>query len=236
MEKQLGTTRDQLTALAGQYSSDEIAETFDFGSLHLPRALPVSLPSTLVDHRPDVRAAQANLAFASAQVGVAVANRLPVVNLTAQGGSNPANFANLFAPQTFFYTLGANVAQTVFDGGTLYRKQKQAEAEYDQAYQQYRSTVITAFQNVADALRALQTDGRAVAAAVAAETAAQKSLAIATQQLSLGQVSTVVLLNAQQAFAQTLLTRIQAEAARFSDTAALFQALGGGWWNRTSQG
>ena len=232
LEKQLGVTRDQLTALAGQYSSDEIAEKFDFGSLHLPRDLPVSLPSTLVAHRPDVRAAEANLASASALVGVAVANRLPVVNLTAQGGSSPANFANLFAPHTFFYTLAGNVAQTVFDGGTLYHKQKQAEADYDQAYQQYRSTVITAFQNVADALRALQTDSRAVKAAMAAETAAQKSLTIASQQVKLGQVSSIIFLNAQQTYSQTLLTRVQAEAGRFSDTAALFQALGGGWWNR----
>ena len=233
LEKQLAITRDQLTALAGQYSSDEIAETFDFGKLHLPHELPVSLPSTLVAHRPDIRAAETNLASASALVGVAVANRLPMVNLSAQGGSSAANFANVFAPPTFFYTLAGNVAQTVFDGGTLYHKQKQAEAEYDQAFQQYRSTVITAFQNVADALRALQVDSRAVKAAIAAESAAQKSLAIATQQVKLGQFSSIVLLATQQTYFQALLIRVQAEAARYSDTAALFQALGGGWWNRS---
>lgn len=233
LEKQLGITRDQLTALAGQYSSDQVAETFELRALHLPRALPVSLPSDLVAHRPDVRAAQANLASASAQVGVAVANRLPLVTLTAQGGSSPANFANLFSPPTLFYELAGNAAQTVFDGGQLYHKQKQAEADYDQAYQQYRSAVIDAFQNVADALRALQADAKAVKAATAAESAAEKTLKITTQQLNLGAVSSIVLLNAQQTFSQTLLIRVQAEAARFADTAALFQALGGGWWNRS---
>ena len=162
-----------------------------------------------------------------------MANRLPLVTLTAQGGSSPANIANLFSPPTLFYELAGNAAQTVFDGGTLYHKQKQAEAEYDQAYQQYRSTVIDAFQNVADALRALQSDTRAVKAAAAAEIAAEKSLKITTQQLNLGQVSSIALLNAQQTYAQALITRVQADAGRFADTAALFQALGGGWWNRS---
>ena len=232
LEKQLGITRDQLTALSGQFSEDEVTETFELSGLRLPHELPVSLPSTLVAHRPDVQAAEANLQSASAQIGVAVANRLPVVSLTAQGGSVPSNLGNLFSPPTLFYTLAGNAAQTLFDGGTLYHKQKQAEAEYDQAYAQYRSTVITAFQNVADALRALQTDTRAVKAAMAAEAAAQKSLAIASKQIRIGQISNIVLLNTQQTFFQASITRVQAEAGRYSDTAALFQALGGGWWNR----
>jgi NodT family efflux transporter outer membrane factor (OMF) lipoprotein len=233
LEKQLGITRDQLTALAGQYSSDEITEKFDLKSLHLPHELPVSLPSTLVTHRPDVRAAEANLRSASALIGVAVANRLPVISLTADLGSSPTDLGRLFTPPSLFYALAGNVAQTVLDGGTLYHKQKQAEAEYDQAYAQYRSTVIVAFQNVADALRALKIDSEAVRAAIAAEKAAQKSLLIVTQQVKVGQVSSTALLNAQQVYFQALMVRVQSEASRFADTAALFQALGGGWWNRS---
>jgi hypothetical protein len=158
LEKALGLNRDLLTALTGQYSNDEIIEKFELGSLQLPHALPVSLPSALVQHRPDIRAAQANLNSASALIGVATANRLPLVSLTAQTGSSAANLANLFVPATAFYALGGNVTQTIFDAGTLLHKQKQAEAEFDQAYAQYRSTVIGAFQNVADALRAIEAD------------------------------------------------------------------------------
>ena len=232
LDKQLGIQRDLLTALAGQYSNDEVAETFTLKGLRLPGVLPVSLPSTLVAHRPDVRMAEANLQSASALIGVAEANRLPVVSLSAEFGQNPSNLTRLFQPQEAFYTLAGNVAQTVFDGGTLLHKQKQAEADFDQSYAQYRSAVIDAFQNVADALRAIQADARAEKAAQTAETAAQKSLAIARQQLTLGAVGNIVLLNASQLSLQSELTLVQAQASRFSDTVALFQALGGGWWNR----
>ena len=232
LDKQLGVQRDLLTALAGQYSNDEVAETFTLKGLRLPGTLPLSLPSTLVAHRPDVRMAEANLQSASALIGVAEANRLPIVSLSAEFGQNPSNLTRLFSPSETFYTLAGNVAQTVFDGGTLLHRQKQAEAEFDQAYAQYRGAVIGAFQNVADALRAIQADARAEKAATAAQAAAQKSLEISRQQLAFGAVSNVVLLNAQQLFLQSELTLVQAQASRFSDTVALFQALGGGWWNR----
>jgi outer membrane protein TolC len=185
-----------------------------------------------VQHRPDIRAAQANLNSASALIGVATANRLPLVSLTAQTGSSAANLANLFVPATAFYALGGNVTQTIFDAGTLLHRQKQAEAEFDQAYAQYRSTVIGAFQNVADALRAIEADARAEKAAKTAETAAAKSLAVVRKQLEYGQISTIALLNAQQTYMQAMLALVQEKAGRYSDTAALFQALGGGWWNR----
>ena len=232
LDKQLGVQRDLLTALAGQYQNDEVAETFDFKSFKLPSALPASLPSTLVEHRPDVRMAEANLQSASALIGVAEANRLPIVSLSAEFGQNPSNLVRLFSPSETFYTLAGNVAQTVFDGGTLLHKQKQAEAEFDQSYAQYRSAVIDAFQNVADALRAIEADARAEKAAQAAQTAAQKSLEISRKQLAFGAVSSIVLLTAQQTYLNTALVLAQAQANRFSDVVALFQALGGGWWNR----
>jgi NodT family efflux transporter outer membrane factor (OMF) lipoprotein len=232
LERQLAQQRDLLTALAGRFPSEEINETFNIENLRLPANLPVSLPSQLVEQRPDIKAAEANLHAVTAQIGVAIANRLPLLNLTANYGSNSANLATLFAPTNVAWQVGGSVAQPLFDGFTLYHRQKAAQAAFAQADAQYRSTVIVAFQNVADVLRALQADARAYRAAVAAETVAWKSLDITRKQLSLGQISSLVLLNAQQTFLQASLMRVQAQAARYVDTAALFQALGGGWWNR----
>lgn len=229
LEKQLAQQRDLLTALAGRLSADEIAEKFDLAHFRLPANLPVSLPSKLVDQRPDVRAAEANMHSASAQVGVAIAARLPNIELSANGGSTAYNFAQSFAPGTGFYTLAASATAPIFDGFTLYHKQKAAEAALDQAEAQYRSTVISAFQNVADALRALQVDTRAVQASVRAEIAAKASLDIVQKQLDAGQVNQLAVLNAQQTYLTASVSRVQAEANRLADTAALFMALGGGW-------
>jgi len=232
LDKQLAQQRDLLTALAGRYPSNEIEEKFTLASLKLPSDLPVSLPSTLVEHRPDVKAAEASLHSASAAIGVAIANRLPLVNLTATVATQASNWALLFTEPTSAYLLMGAVTQPLFDGFNLYHKQKEAEAAYDQAEAQYRSTVIDAFQNVADSLRAIQADARELKAAVHAEDAALKSLNIVRKQAELGQVNSLAILNAQQTYLTALLTRVQAQASRFADTAALFQALGGGWWNR----
>ena len=229
LEKQLAQQRDLLTALAGQLSPDEVLQKFDLAHLKLPTNLPISLPSKLVDQRPDVRAAEANMHSASALVGVAIAARLPNIQLTANGGTTGYNFAQSFAPGTGFYTVAAGVTAPIFDGFTLYNKQKAAEAALDQAEAQYRSTVITAFQNVADALRALQADARALKAAVHSEEAAKASLDIVEKQLGAGQVNQQAVLTAQQTYLTAVITRVQAEANRLSDTAALFTALGGGW-------
>jgi len=93
--------------------------------------------------------------------------------------------------------------------------------------------VLTAFQNVADTLHAIQSDADALKAAVAAERAAAKSLAIARTQLELGQISSLALLNSEQTYQQAMINLVQTTANRYADTAALFQALGGGWWNRS---
>ena len=229
LEKQLAQQRDLLTSLAGQLSADEIVQKFDLAHLKLPTNLPVSLPSRLVDQRPDVRAAEANMHSASAQVGVAIAARLPNIVLSANGGSAAYNLPQSFAAGTGFYTIGAAATAPIFDGFTLYNKQKAAEAALDQAEAQYRATVVTAFQNVADALRALQTDSKAVQAAVRAETAAKASLDIVQTQLNAGQVNQLAVLNAQQTYLTAAVVRVQTDANRLSDTAALFMALGGGW-------
>jgi NodT family efflux transporter outer membrane factor (OMF) lipoprotein len=229
LEKQLALQRDLLTALAGQYSADEIAQKFDLAHLRLPANLPISLPSKLVDQRPDVRAAEANMHSASAQVGVSIAARLPNIVLSANGGSTAFNFAQSFAPGTGFYTLAASATAPIFDGFTLYNRQKAAEALLDQAEAQYRAIVITAFQNVADALRALQSDARAIRAARHAEETAKASLDVVQQQLNAGQVNQLAVLNAQQTYLVASVIRVQTEANRLADTAALFMALGGGW-------
>jgi NodT family efflux transporter outer membrane factor (OMF) lipoprotein len=173
LKKQLAIQRDLLTALAGQFSAHEILETFDLKHLALPKNLPVSLPSTMVKQRPDVRAAEANLHSASALVGVAIAVRLPNIALSGNPGTSAFKAAELFTPGTLFYTVAGSATATVFDGFTLYHRQKAAEATLDQAKALYRQAVITALQNVADALRSLQSDALAVQAAIKAENAAK---------------------------------------------------------------
>jgi len=229
LEKQLAQQRDLLTALAGRFAADEIAQKFDLAHLKLPRNLPISLPSKLVDQRPDVRAAEAAMHSASAQIGVAIAARLPNLVLSANGGSTSFNWATQFTPGTGFYTLAASATAPIFDGFTLYHKQKAAEAALEQAEAQYRSAVITAFQNVADALKALQADARAMKAAVHAEDTAKASLEIVQKQLNEGQVNQLAVLNAQQTYLTAAVIRVQTEANRLADTAALFMALGGNW-------
>jgi NodT family efflux transporter outer membrane factor (OMF) lipoprotein len=229
LERQLGQQRDLLTALAGQYSTNEVEERFTLGNLTLPRNLPLTVPGKFVEQRPDIRAAAANWHAASAQVGVALAARLPNVTLSGNGGSSAFRFAQLFTEGTGFYTIAATATQTVFDGMTLYNRQRAAEAGLTQAEAQYRATVIAAFQNVADSLRALQADARSIRAAIAAERAAQASLDIVQEQLKLGQVNQLAVLNAQQAYLNASVSRVQAQAGRLADTAALFMALGGGW-------
>ena len=233
LEKQLAQQRDLLARLVGRFPSDTITETFELSALQLPQELPVSLPARLVAQRPDIRASEELLHAASAEIGVNIANRLPNITLSANVGYTAASIGQLFAPGNGFWTLAANMAQPIFQGGTLLHRQRAAEAAYDQAAAQYRSTVLTAFQNVADTLHAIQSDADALKAAVAAERAAAKSLAIVRSQLKLGDVSPLALLNAEQTYQQAMISLVQALANRYADTAALFQALGGGWWNRS---
>src|SRR5262249_53186655 len=211
---------------------EDIAATFQIASFRLPRTLPLSVPADLVRQRPDVRVAEANLHAANAQVGVAIANRLPHITLTGNAGSTALALSKLFSPGTGFWMVAGDVTQTLFDAGALENRQRAAEETVTQSAAQYRTTVLTAFQNVADSLRALQADARAVAAAIAAERAASRNIDLVSKQVEQGQSSLPLLLAAQQAYFQTSLALVQAEPARLADTVALFQALGGGWWNK----
>jgi len=230
--KQLAQQRDLLAVLSGGFPNEDLIEKFELSSLQLPRELPLSLPSKLVEQRPDVLQAEENLHSASALIGVARANRLPSFNLTGDIGSMALAFGNIFSAGNGFRDATAGVTQPIFQGGTLMHKERAARAAYVQADQQYRSTVLTAFQNVADTLHALEQDADGLKAAVAARDAAKVTLDLTTRQMQVGYVSYLALLNAEQSYQQAVINLVQAQANRYADTAALFQALGGGWWNR----
>lgn len=232
LQKQLAQQRDLLAALSGRTPDQGVGATFNLDTLQLPAELPLSLPAQLVEQRPDVRAAEEQLHAASAQVGVAIANRLPNVQINASFGGAAERASQVFSAGSGFWSLGASVTQPLFDGGALKHKQRGAEAAYAQAAAQYRSTVLQAVQNVADTLHAIDADARGLAAAERAEQAAARSLAIARRQLALGDISQSSLLTTELAWQQTALSLVQARAARYADTVALFQALGGGWWHR----
>jgi NodT family efflux transporter outer membrane factor (OMF) lipoprotein len=234
LQKQFAVERDMLTALLGRLPSQEPSETFELASIRLPQELPVSLPSKLVEQRPDVQSAEAQLHAASAEIGVAMAAILPQFSLTPTAGFASNQFDQLFmTPGTAFWTLVGTATQTVFDAGTLLHKKRAAEAAFDEAAATYRSTVVAAFQNVADSLHALVSDADTLTAAYSAERAAFKSLEISRAQLQLGAIGYLGLLQAENTYDTALLALVQAQAARYADTAALFEALGGGWWNRT---
>jgi NodT family efflux transporter outer membrane factor (OMF) lipoprotein len=192
----------------------------------------LSLPSTLVEQRPDVLQAQANLHAASAQIGVATAARLPNIALSGNAGSNALAIGQIFGPGTGFWNIGASLLAPIFDGGTLLHEQRASRFAYEQTAQQYRGTVLNAFQNVADSLAAIQHDAETLKATAAAADAAKASLDLSRMQHKGGYAAYLSVLSAAQAYQQARLSLVQAEADRFTDTAALFQALGGGWWHR----
>lgn len=231
--KQLQQQRDLLAALSGGFPSQELPEEFELAAFSSPQELPVSLPSQLVAQRPDVQQAVENMHAASAQVGVAIASRLPNFNLTADAGSMSLAFSQIFGAGTGFWDLAAGVTQPVFDGGTLKHRELAAKAAFTEAEEQYKGVVLTAFQNVADTLYALQQDAEALRTASVAESAAAVTLEQSKSQYQAGYANYLTLLNAEQGYQQAEINLIQARANRFADTAALFQALGGGWWNRT---
>jgi NodT family efflux transporter outer membrane factor (OMF) lipoprotein len=232
IEKELDQTRHQLAVLVGRLPGEAKLPEFDLESLKLPGDLPVSLPSELVRQRPDIRAAEALLHVASAQVGVATANLYPQITLSGSYGSEATKTGNLFNGSTAFWSLGAGLLQPVFRGGELTARRRAAIAAYDAASAQYRETVLQAFRNVADVLRALDSDAQALKAQADADMAARNALELTQEQFRLGSVSYLTLLNAQRVYQQAKIGLVQAQAARFADTAALFQSLGGGWLNR----
>jgi NodT family efflux transporter outer membrane factor (OMF) lipoprotein len=232
LQQQFEQTRDLIRALVGNLPNEDVPETFELDALQLPPELPLSLPARIIEQRPDVRAAEAQLHAANAQVGVAVAAMLPQFSITGTLGGNAAQIPLLFSSGGPFWTLVGGVTQPVFDGGTLLHTKRAASAALKQAAAQYQSTVITAYQNVADTLHASLSDAETLAGAVETENAAKVTYDLTRRQMEAGYVNYLSLLSAETAYQQSLLARVQAQATRFGDTVALFQALGGGWWNR----
>lgn len=236
LEKALALSRHALSVLVGQLPSTPELPQFELAALTLPEQLPMSLPSALARQRPDIRASEALLHQASAQVGVATANLYPQLTLNASYGAAGASPHEVFQAGNVFWNLAAGLAQPLFNGGALTARRRAAEAAYDAAAAQYRATVLAAFQNVADSLRALESDASTLQAQAEAESLAAETLALAKRQFELGAISYLALLDAQRSYQQSHIALVQAQAARYADTAALFQALGGGWWNRPPDG
>jgi len=232
LRSQLAQERNQLAAYVGALPSDYAGHEINLDSLTLPADLPLSLPSKFVEQRPDVRQYSALLHQATAQIGVATANMLPQITLTGSYGGDAATFSGIFSPASVVWSLAASATQPIFKGGQLLHQRRAAVAAAQEAAANYRATVITAFQNVSNALYALQGDADALAAQVNAARAAADSLAMVQAQYKSGAASYVQVLSAEQSYQTAAVSLVKARAQRFADTAALFQALGGGWWNR----
>lgn len=228
---QLAQRQHALAVLTGQFPGNADAAHFTLDGFSLPAELPLSLPSQLVAQRPDVLQAQANLHAASAAIGVAEAARLPQIELSATAGSTALAINQVFHAGTGFWNVGAAITAPLFHGGALRHQERAARAAYVEAAEQYRSTVLVAFQNVADTLVALQQDADGLKSAATAADAAKITLDLSQRQWKDGYADYLAVLNAEQAYQQARMTLVQAQAARLADTAALFQALGGGWWH-----
>ena len=231
LQKQFEQTRDLMRALVGKLPNEE-DPVFELDALQLPPELPVSLPAKIIEQRPDVRAAAAQLHAANAEVGVAVAAMLPQFSITGQYGGNATQIPWMFRHGGPFWSLYGDVTQPVFQGGTLLHQERAAKDALKQAVALYQSAVIAAYQNVADTLHMSLSDADTLAADMEAENSAKVTYDLTLRQMQAGYVTYLTLLSAETAYQQTLLTRVQAQAARYGDTVALFQALGGGWWNR----
>jgi NodT family efflux transporter outer membrane factor (OMF) lipoprotein len=232
LQKQLAQAQHRLAVLAGRTPDDIRLPDFTLDALTLPAELPLSVPAKLVRQRPDVQAAEALLHQSTAQLGVATANLYPQLNLTGSIGSETTSASDLFKSGSGAWNIGGTLLQPLFHGGELRGLKRAARADLDRATAVYRQAVLSALQDVADTLRAMEADARTLQADTTTESDAHDALAITQLQYQAGGVSYLALLNAQRQYLQARQSRVQAEAARYADTAALFQALGGGWWNR----
>jgi NodT family efflux transporter outer membrane factor (OMF) lipoprotein len=236
LQQQLAVAEHQLAVLTGHFPHDAARAEFSLSDLTLPQDLPVSLPSSLVAQRPDIKTQEMMLRQMSAAIGVATANMLPQLTLTGAYGDESLNFARLLTPGANTWSIAAGITQPLFQGGTLRAKRRAAIDDYDQATAQYRLIVLQAFQNVADTLTALDNDAQALKAEYDAVNAAKASLDLIQKQYDDGAVNYVSLLTAQQSYQQARIAYVRAVANRYTDTVTLFQALGGGWWNRNDSG
>lgn len=233
IDKNLSFTRNQLAVYVGDFPGNAQLAKFDLAKLNLPERIPLSIPSELVRQRPDIRAAEAYIKSTNALVGVATANLLPQITLSGAMGSQALTTGALFGPNAAIWSVAGGVFQPLFQGGALLAQRRSALATYEAAVYQYQATVLNAFQEVANALQALESDALALRAASEAENNALEYLNLLEEQYKLGTGSYLAVLIAQRQYQQTKFRLIDVQASRFANTAALFAALGGGWWNRS---
>ncbi len=235
LQKALAQAQHRLAVLAGRTPDDASIPDFDLDGFALPAELPLSVPANLVRQRPDIQAAEAQLHQSSAALGVATANLYPQLTLTGSIGSEAVRAGSLFGGGTGTWSAGASLLQPLFHGGELRYRRRAAVADLERADAQYRQTVLAAMEEVADTLRALEADARNLNAQIDSESSAAAAYDIAKKQFAVGGVSYVTVLTVQRQYLQARQNRVQAQAERYADSAALFQALGGGWWNRREQ-
>jgi len=231
LQKNLSITRHALSILVGELPTENQLPKFYFEGIKLPRKIPVSLPSSLIHQRPDIRASESLLHQASANVGVATANLYPQVTITASFGTEKYKIEDLLKGGGLVWSYGSNILQPIFNGGSLRAARRASIEAYKQAEAQYRQTVLQGFQNVADQLRALELDAEGLKAQSEFERAAETTLNLVRKQYQLGAIDYLNLLNAERQYQLARINRIQAQTLRYTDTVALFQALGGGWWS-----
>lgn len=231
LQQKLTQSDDLLATLAGHTPAEWSPPEFGLADLTLPSDLPVSLPSDLVRQRPDILAGEATAHAASAAIGVATAALLPSITLSGSYGTNATSTDKLFAASGNLWSLGANATTPLFDGGTLWFRRKAAIDSYQQAMATYRQTVLNAFGQVADTLRALDHDAASLQAEREALTTADQALHLVQANYKAGLATYLQILTADVQYHQAKIADLQAIAVRYQDTVALFAALGGGWWN-----
>ncbi len=230
LEKQHRQVLRQMAVYRGREPAEAAGEPLELDALHLPGELPAGLPSEVARQRPDIRAAEAVWRRACANVGVATANLYPQFTLTANLGSQETDVGDLLSAANV-WSIGGELMQPIFHGGALRARKRAAVAAYDEAAAAYRETVLRGLQEVADALQAVEADARTLQARAAAADHARAAREIAERQVEAGGLSRAAALEERIRQLQAEGERVQAQAARYADTAALFHALGGGWWN-----
>ena len=236
LQQQLEVAQHQLAVLTGHAAQDAAAVELTLSDLKLPQDLPVSLPSALVAQRPDIKLQEMVMHQQSAAVGIATANLLPQITLTGLYGGDSLRLASLLTPAGRYWNLEGGIVQPLFKGGALRAERRAAIDNLDAASATYQRVVLQALQGVADSLTALDHDAEALKAEYDALQAARAALDFTQRQFDDGAVDYVSLFTQQQAYQQARIAFIEAQASRYADTVALFQALGGGWWQRSDAG
>ncbi len=230
LQQSLAAARHALAILLGRIPSQAHIPVLNLNSLNLPPTLPVSLPSALVHQRPDILSAEAQLKAGDAQVGEAVAKMYPLIQITGDIGFENGRIANFFDASSLIWSIAGSLTQTIFDGGTLRANKRAAQAALKAVVADYQSTILNDFAQVANALRAVQNDAQTLRYQQQAYVSAFRAYKLARWEYKAGSVDYTTLLTAQVQYQQSRLAVVTAQAQRYQDTAALFVAMGGGWW------